>query len=160
MGVTKDDFDSVIGIHDDGSKELDAGLRPLDHYKQVLFLSFIVLISSVLDTNFHYGSRSCLSYDGRHRTLQSCRYLFLYWLHWDSIVDSCSLQAFLRSPALDFFFVQTANVGWVPQLTLNWLDSRTHTFFLIGLPVLHWLGQPAVTCRFRFSNEISSIDGL
>jgi len=24
-----------IEVHDDGSKELDAGLRPLDHYKQV-----------------------------------------------------------------------------------------------------------------------------
>ena len=33
---TKVDFDNVaIEIHDDGSKELDAGLRPLDHYKQV-----------------------------------------------------------------------------------------------------------------------------
>ena len=26
---------AAIEIHDDGSKELDAGLRPLDHYKQV-----------------------------------------------------------------------------------------------------------------------------
>jgi hypothetical protein len=25
-----------LEIHDDGSKELDAGLRPLDHYRQVL----------------------------------------------------------------------------------------------------------------------------
>jgi hypothetical protein len=25
----------IHDIHDDGSKELDAGLRPLDHYKQV-----------------------------------------------------------------------------------------------------------------------------
>lgn len=24
-----------VEVHDDGSKELDAGLRPLDHYKQV-----------------------------------------------------------------------------------------------------------------------------
>jgi hypothetical protein len=33
---TKGDFGNVaIEIHDDGSKELDAGLRPLDHYKQV-----------------------------------------------------------------------------------------------------------------------------
>lgn len=35
---TKVDLDNVaIEIHDDGSKELDAGLRPLDHYKQVSF---------------------------------------------------------------------------------------------------------------------------
>ena len=33
MSSTKVDFS--IEIHDDGSKELDAGLRPLDHYKQV-----------------------------------------------------------------------------------------------------------------------------
>lgn len=28
----------IQDVHDDGSKELDAGLRPLDHYKQVRFL--------------------------------------------------------------------------------------------------------------------------
>jgi hypothetical protein len=33
---TKSEFENVtIEIHDDGSKELEAGLRPLDHYKQV-----------------------------------------------------------------------------------------------------------------------------
>jgi len=26
---------AAIEVHEDGSKELDAGLRPLDHYKQV-----------------------------------------------------------------------------------------------------------------------------
>jgi hypothetical protein len=26
----------AIEVHDDDAKELDAGLRPLDHYKQVL----------------------------------------------------------------------------------------------------------------------------
>jgi hypothetical protein len=28
----------IQDVHDDGSKELDAGLRPLDHYKQVGYL--------------------------------------------------------------------------------------------------------------------------
>jgi hypothetical protein len=27
--------DGAIQVHDDDAKELDAGLRPLDHYKQV-----------------------------------------------------------------------------------------------------------------------------
>jgi hypothetical protein len=27
--------DFPIEVHDDGAKELEAGLRPLDHYKQV-----------------------------------------------------------------------------------------------------------------------------
>jgi hypothetical protein len=38
---TKEDF--AIEIHDDGSKELDAGLRPLDHYKQVINFSLFSL---------------------------------------------------------------------------------------------------------------------
>ncbi|KAI0973045.1 PAP2-domain-containing protein [Xylaria arbuscula] len=40
------------------------------------------------------------------------------------------LQAKLRSPALDSYFAITANLG-------------THTFFMIGLPIMFWCGFPA-----------------
>jgi len=36
MQVSTESTYTGIEVHDDGSKELDAGLRPLDHYKQVL----------------------------------------------------------------------------------------------------------------------------
>ena len=82
---TKGDFGNVtIEIHDDGSKELDAGLRPLDHYKQVTIIPPIFppgnpemqreLIYSVLDTSFRCGSQSSHSCDGRHPTWQTFRY--------------------------------------------------------------------------------------
>lgn len=47
---------AAIEIHDDGSKELDAGLRPLDHYKQVKPLSWPVVDCSGWATNFHFAS--------------------------------------------------------------------------------------------------------
>lgn len=40
------------------------------------------------------------------------------------------LQDTLRTPALDSYFAITANLG-------------THTFFMIGLPILFWCGYPA-----------------
>jgi len=39
------------------------------------------------------------------------------------------LQAMFRTPALDSYFAITANLG-------------THTFFVLGLPVLFWCGNP------------------
>jgi hypothetical protein len=52
MGTTKVGFEDItVEIHDDGSKELDAGLRPLDHYKQVP-LFFLALISERLGYKF------------------------------------------------------------------------------------------------------------
>lgn len=36
-------------------------------------------------------------------------------------------QSKIRSPALDSYFAITANLG-------------THTFFMIGLPILFWFG--------------------
>ncbi|KAB5586231.1 PAP2 superfamily-domain-containing protein [Coniochaeta sp. 2T2.1] len=39
------------------------------------------------------------------------------------------LQSLLRTPALDRYFAITANLG-------------THTFFMIGLPILFWCGWP------------------
>ena len=76
---TKVDFNNVtIEIHDDGSKELDAGLRPLDHYKQVSFhpvpTTDDINASSVSGTNSHYDSQSSLSYDGKPPILQNYRY--------------------------------------------------------------------------------------
>lgn len=78
---TKVDFNNVtIEIHDDGSKELDAGLRPLDHYKQVSShplrpsVKDDINASSVLGTNSHYDSQSSLSYDGKPPILQNYRY--------------------------------------------------------------------------------------
>jgi hypothetical protein len=35
-----------------------------------------------------------------------------------------------RTPALDSYFAITANLG-------------THTFFMVGLPILFWCGYPA-----------------
>lgn len=40
------------------------------------------------------------------------------------------MQEKLRTPALDSYFAITANLG-------------THTFFMIGLPMLFWCGYPA-----------------
>lgn len=40
------------------------------------------------------------------------------------------MQDKLRTPALDSYFAITANLG-------------THTFFMIGLPILFWCGYPA-----------------
>ncbi|EFX06249.1 sphingosine-1-phosphate phosphohydrolase [Grosmannia clavigera kw1407] len=40
-------------------------------------------------------------------------------------------QSAMRSPALDNYFAITANLG-------------THTFFMIGLPMLYWFGYPAI----------------
>ena len=40
------------------------------------------------------------------------------------------LQDKLRTPALDSYFAITANLG-------------THTFFMIGLPMLFWCGYPS-----------------
>lgn len=36
MQVSTESTHAGIEVHGDGSKELDAGLRPLDHYKQVI----------------------------------------------------------------------------------------------------------------------------
>jgi hypothetical protein len=41
------------------------------------------------------------------------------------------IQNKLRTPALDSYFAITANLG-------------THTFFMIGLPILFWCGYPAL----------------
>jgi membrane-associated phospholipid phosphatase len=41
-----------------------------------------------------------------------------------------AMQQKLRTPALDSYFAITANLG-------------THTFFMIGLPILFWCGYPA-----------------
>lgn len=40
------------------------------------------------------------------------------------------MQDKLRTPALDSYFAITANLG-------------THTFFMVGLPILFWCGYPA-----------------
>ncbi|KAI2632214.1 PAP2-domain-containing protein [Hypoxylon sp. NC1633] len=58
-------------------------------------------------------------YDLRQRALPLVRWETPY-LAW--------LQATLRSPALDSYFAITANLG-------------THTFFMIGLPILFWCGN-------------------
>ncbi|KAI1457829.1 PAP2-domain-containing protein [Annulohypoxylon moriforme] len=57
-------------------------------------------------------------YDLRQRALPLVRWETPY-LAW--------LQATLRSPALDSYFAITANLG-------------THTFFMIGLPIMFWCG--------------------
>ncbi|KAI1179593.1 PAP2 superfamily-domain-containing protein [Nemania sp. FL0916] len=57
-------------------------------------------------------------YDLRQRTLPLIRWETPY-LAW--------VQAKLRSPALDSYFAITANLG-------------THTFFMIGLPIMFWCG--------------------
>jgi hypothetical protein len=57
-------------------------------------------------------------YELRQRTLPLVRWETPY-LAW--------LQANLRTPALDSYFAITANLG-------------THTFFMIGLPILFWCG--------------------
>ncbi|KAI0485519.1 PAP2 superfamily-domain-containing protein [Xylaria cf. heliscus] len=57
-------------------------------------------------------------YDLRQRALPLIRWETPY-LAW--------LQAKLRSPALDSYFAITANLG-------------THTFFMIGLPIMFWCG--------------------
>jgi hypothetical protein len=41
-----------------------------------------------------------------------------------------ALQSTLRRPALDSYFAITANLG-------------THTFYMIGLPILFWCGLAA-----------------
>ncbi|KAI1135367.1 PAP2-domain-containing protein [Hypoxylon sp. FL0543] len=58
-------------------------------------------------------------YDLRQRALPLVRWETPY-LAW--------LQATLRSPALDSYFAITANLG-------------THTFFMIGLPIMFWCGN-------------------
>ncbi|KAK9802199.1 putative Phosphatidic acid phosphatase type 2/haloperoxidase [Seiridium cardinale] len=58
-------------------------------------------------------------YDLRQRVLPLIRWETPY-LAW--------LQATLRTPALDSYFAITANLG-------------THTFFMIGLPILFWCGN-------------------
>lgn len=50
------------------------------------------------------------------------------------------MQDKLRTPALDSYFAITANLG-------------THTFFMVGLPILFWCGYPSfgkgyVNCVF------------
>lgn len=40
------------------------------------------------------------------------------------------MQDKLRTPALDSYFAITANLG-------------THTFFMVGLPMLFWCGYPS-----------------
>jgi dihydrosphingosine 1-phosphate phosphatase len=57
-------------------------------------------------------------YDLRQRSLPLIRWETPY-LAW--------LQARLRTPALDSYFAITANLG-------------THTFFMIGLPIMFWCG--------------------
>jgi hypothetical protein len=57
-------------------------------------------------------------YDLRQRALPLIRWETPY-LAW--------AQAKLRSPALDSYFAITANLG-------------THTFFMIGLPIMFWCG--------------------
>ena len=61
-----------VQVHDDGSKELDAGLRPLDHYKQVTIPSFPAHTAfadtnsySDWDTNFQFDNRYSLLYAGK-----------------------------------------------------------------------------------------------
>ena len=65
--------EAAIEIHDDGSKELDAGLRPLDHYKQVHRPQPSCANNSDSAINFRYGSLYYRWCDGRLPTLQNYR---------------------------------------------------------------------------------------
>ncbi|KYK55292.1 PAP2 domain protein [Drechmeria coniospora] len=76
----------------------DAGLRSLDHYKRAL-------------PRWRYALRQ--------RTLPLIRWETPYL---------ASIQAKVRTPALDSYFAITANLG-------------THTFFMVGLPMLFWCGN-------------------
>lgn len=60
-------------------------------------------------------------YDLRQRMLPMVRWETPYLAY---------LQDKFRTPALDSYFAITANLG-------------THTFFMIGLPILFWCGYPA-----------------
>lgn len=57
------------------------------------------------------------------------RQVFLPLVRWET-PHLAYFQAWLRSPALDSYFAITANLG-------------THTFYMIGLPLLFWCGYPA-----------------
>ncbi|KAI0484377.1 PAP2-domain-containing protein [Xylariaceae sp. FL0804] len=78
-----------------------------------------VVIDAGLRSLDHYRrSLPRWRYDMRQRALPLIRWETPY-LAW--------LQAKLRSPALDSYFAITANLG-------------THTFFMIGLPIMFWCG--------------------
>ncbi|GAP93139.1 putative PAP2 superfamily protein [Rosellinia necatrix] len=78
-----------------------------------------VIIDAGLRSLDHYKrSLPKWRYDLRQRALPLIRWETPY-LAW--------LQAKLRSPALDSYFAITANLG-------------THTFFMIGLPIMFWCG--------------------
>lgn len=57
------------------------------------------------------------------------RQMFLPLVRWET-PHLAYFQAWLRSPALDSYFAITANLG-------------THTFYMIGLPLLFWCGYPS-----------------
>jgi len=44
--------------------------------------------------------------------------------------------------------VNTANLGLFSYVFFSDDRFRTHTFFLIVLPVIHWVGIPSLTCRY------------
>lgn len=47
------------------------------------------------------------------------------------------MQTKMRTPALDRYFAITANLG-------------THTFFMVGLPILFWCGWPGFGKGYNF----------
>ncbi|KAI0017744.1 PAP2-domain-containing protein [Xylariomycetidae sp. FL0641] len=71
------------------------------------------------------------SLDHYKRALPKWRYDLRQWaipfVRWETPYLAW-LQANLRSPALDSYFAITANLG-------------THTFFMIGLPIMFWCGN-------------------
>ena len=101
-------------------EKLDAGLKSLDH------CILLTLIGSRQDI--------VLTLPLDKGRLPSWRYIPRQWLiplvRWETPYLAY-LQSRMRTPALDSYFAMTANLG-------------THTFFMVGLPILFWCGYTSL----------------
>ncbi|ETS78672.1 hypothetical protein PFICI_08525 [Pestalotiopsis fici W106-1] len=110
---------------------IDAGLRSLDHstLSHSSPLELLLLLPGLRFEEAFKGHALTVSSD--RRALPKWRYdlrqRLLPLIRWETPYLAL-LQETLRTPALDSYFAITANLG-------------THTFFMIGLPILFWCGN-------------------
>lgn len=94
----------------------------------------IVIVDKVTEEKEPVIDAGLRSLDHYRRALPKWRYNLrqniLPLIRWETPYLAW-LQAKMRSPALDSYFAITANLG-------------THTFFMIGLPILFWCGQASL----------------
>jgi hypothetical protein len=164
MGLEDELHNVAIEIHGDGPKELEAGLRPLDHYKQVnpsLVYGIALLTNNCTDAMVAatgiqisiaaVNSPSCTVGNAVSGKLAG---MFSLILRPIGLNRRLLLTGYLVIPALTrsgLFFCPHRKLGVSlshsrakSQLTMN---LRTHTFFLIALPVIYWVGEPTIGYR-------------